>query len=87
MKKTVAPVDGTIRVARQVSGRKGKGVTVISGVPLDSAGLQMLARELKKRCGSGGTIKEEVIEIQGDHCELLLEELSSRGWRVKRSGG
>ena len=76
-----------MRVARQIQGRKGKGVTVITGVPLIGAELDALATQLKKRCGSGGTVKDGVIEIQGDHRDLLLAELQQRGWTVKRSGG
>jgi translation initiation factor 1 len=79
--------DGVVRVGRQTKGRKGKGVTTISGVPLDSASLKLLGKELKRRCGSGGTVKDTIIEIQGDHRELLFEELQKRGWQVKRSGG
>lgn len=79
--------DGVVRVARQVQGRKGKGVTVVSGVPLDGAGLAALAAELKKRCGSGGTVRDGLIEIQGDHRELLLGLLAQRGWTVKPAGG
>ncbi len=86
-KKAVAPSKGGVRVGRETKGRKGKGVTVISGLPLDNNGIAVLAKELKKRCGSGGTVKKGVIEIQGDHRDLLLEELSKRGWSAKRSGG
>lgn len=85
--KTVAPGDGIVRLGRQTKGRKGKGVTTISGVPLDSTGLRALGKELKKRCGTGGTVKDNIIEIQGDHRDLLLVELEKRGWQVKRSGG
>ncbi len=76
-----------VRVGRETAGRSGKGVTVISGVPLDAAALAELASELKKRCGSGGTVRDGVIEIQGDHRDRLVEELVKRGWTVKRSGG
>jgi translation initiation factor 1 len=79
--------DGVVRIGRQTKGRKGKGVTTISGVPLDSASLKVLGKELKRRCGSGGTVKDGIVEIQGDHRELLFEELQKRGWQVKRSGG
>ncbi len=79
--------DGVVRVSRQTQGRKGKGVTVITGVPLAGAELQALATRLKKRCGSGGTVRDGVIEIQGDHREALLPELQQRGWTVKQSGG
>jgi translation initiation factor 1 len=79
--------DGNVRVGRETKGRKGKGVTIITGVPLAHAEMQALATHLKKRCGSGGTLKDGVIEIQGDHRDLVVEELQKRGWNVKRSGG
>ncbi len=79
--------DGIVRVARETKGRKGAGVTVISGIPLDGEELKALAKELKTLCGSGGTVKGGVIEIQGDHRDRLLEALAKRGWKVKRSGG
>jgi translation initiation factor 1 len=79
--------DGIVRISRQTKGRKGKGVTLIAGVPLDQAGLQRLAKQLKRKCGAGGTVKDGVIEIQGDHRHLLLEELQARGYTVKRAGG
>ncbi len=79
--------DGVVRVGRETKGRKGKGVTLISGVPLPPEELKALAKELKTRCGSGGTLKEGVIEIQGDHRDVLIELLKNRGWPVKRSGG
>ena len=79
--------DGVVRIGRVTKGRKGKGVTTISGLPLDSQGLLALGKVLKKRCGSGGTVKEGVLEIQGDHRDMLFEELQKQGWRVKRCGG
>lgn len=80
-----APVgDGTIRVRLETKGRKGKGVTVITGVPLAPAELAALGKQLKQQCGAGGTVKEGAIEVQGDHCESLAEALKQRGWRVKR---
>lgn len=78
---------GQVRVGRQTQGRKGKGVTVITGLPLAEEALLDLARELKQRCGTGGTVKDGVIEIQGDHRDALVEELSRRGYAAKRSGG
>lgn len=81
------PRDGVVRVSRQTKGRKGKGVTLITGVPLDAAELVELAKDLKRRCGSGGTIKDGVIEIQGDHRDLIVTELEKRGWKVKIAGG
>jgi translation initiation factor 1 len=79
--------DGVIRVSRQTKGRKGKGVTVIAGIPLSASDLSALATELKKKCGSGGTLRDGVIEIQGDHRDLLVGLLQTRGWTVKRAGG
>ena len=86
-KKQLTASDGIVRIGRETKGRKGKGVTVISGVPLDQSDLQELSKELKKRCGSGGTVKDGVIEIQGDHRDQLFEEMQKRGWLVKRCGG
>jgi len=79
--------DGIVRVGRETKGRKGKGVTVITGVPLAAAELAQLATRLKRRCGSGGTVKDGVIEIQGDHRDLVVGELQKEGWTVKRAGG
>lgn len=79
--------DGIVRVGRETKGRKGKGMTVITGVPTHPEGLRSLAKELKQKCGTGGTVKDGVIEIQGDHRDLLINELQSRGYTVKRSGG
>jgi len=79
--------DGAVRVGRQTKGRKGKGVTVVTGLPLVQADLEKLARDLKKKCGSGGTVRDGVIEIQGEHRDTLVEELGRRGYTVKRSGG
>ena len=62
-------------------------MTIISGVPLSEEEVQALAKELKKRCGSGGTVKDAAIEIQGDHRDTVIEELQKRGWKVKRVGG
>jgi translation initiation factor 1 len=86
-KRSLSAGDGIVRVSRQTKGRKGKGVTVISGVPLVEAELKELGKQLKAKCGAGGTVKDGVIEIQGDHRDLLMDELSKRGWTVKRSGG
>ena len=81
------PVDGVVRVSRETKGRKGSGVTIITGIPLDQAGLLDLARELKRRCGCGGTVRDGRLEIQGDQRELMLAEMKQRGWKVKLSGG
>ena len=79
--------DGVVRVGRETKGRKGKGVTVITGLPLTPSDLSKLSKQLKKRCGTGGTAKDGVIEIQGDHREVLLAELTKLGYKAKRSGG
>jgi translation initiation factor 1 len=79
--------DGIVRVSRETQGRKGKGVTVISGLGLPAAQLEKLATELKKKCGSGGAVTAGRIEIQGDHRDRLVEELTRRGWKAKRAGG
>ena len=79
--------DGIVRISRETKGRKGKGVTLIAGVPVDENTLHSLATQLKRRCGAGGTVKDRVIEIQGDHCGLLAEELTKQGYTVKRVGG
>lgn len=83
----LATLDGVVRIRRETKGRKGKGVTTISGVPLTSAALKVLAKRLKQRCGTGGAIKEGVIEIQGDHREVLRQALEAEGYKVKLSGG
>lgn len=79
--------DGIVRIQRQTAGRKGKGVCVITGLDLDDAELTKLAAELKKRCGSGGSVKDGVIEIQGDKRELIQTLLQSKGFIVKLAGG
>ena len=79
--------DGTVRLRREVKGRGGGTVIVITGIPLAPAELKELAGALKKRCGCGGTVKDGVIEIQGDHRDLLLGELQARGYKVKLAGG
>jgi translation initiation factor 1 len=79
--------DGIVRLQRQTKGRGGKAVTVISGVPLAGPELQALARDLKQKCGVGGALKGDTIEIQGDQRAVLKEELERRGYRVKISGG
>ncbi|MFA5515521.1 MAG: translation initiation factor Sui1 [Desulfuromonadales bacterium] len=87
-KEKPAPAgDGIVRIRRESKGRGGKTVTVITGLPLQGAALREVAGELKRRCGCGGTVKEGVVEIQGDHADLLLAELKTRGYVVKRAGG
>ncbi len=79
--------DGVVRIMRQTKGRKGKGVCLITGVPLPPAELEQLGKRLKQRCGAGGTVKDGVIEIQGDKRELLAQELKALGYTVKLAGG
>lgn len=76
-----------VRVGREVKGRAGKGVTVVTGLPLAEAAIEALATRLKKRCGSGGTVRDGVIEIQGDHRDAVVAELAKQGWPAKKSGG
>ena len=79
--------DGIVRVGRSTKGRKGKVVSTVTGIPGDADTLASIAGELKRRCGTGGTLREGVIEIQGDHRDVLVSELEERGLRVKRRGG
>ncbi len=76
-----------MRIGRETKGRKGKAVTVITGVSVDEIELKELAKQLKVMCGAGGAVKDGVIQIQGDHRRVLLEELGKRGWTVKPAGG
>ncbi|THC45245.1 translation initiation factor Sui1 [Massilia sp. Mn16-1_5] len=78
--------DGVVRVSRQSKGRGGKTVTLVKGVALDAAALAVLGKQLRTACGSGGTVKDGVIEIQGDHCELVMEVLGKQGHDPKRAG-
>ena len=79
--------DGIVRIMRDRKHRGGKTVTVITGVPASNEVITTLAQQLKKLCGSGGTVKDGVIEIQGDHCEKVQAKLSELGYKVKRAGG
>lgn len=79
--------DGIVRVMRDRKQRGGKTVTVITGVMGSEAEVSALAQQLKKLCGSGGTVKEGNIEIQGDHCEKVMTRLTALGYKVKRAGG
>ena len=84
---TLPEGDGIVRVSRESKGRGGKVMTLVTGVPLTGAELKTLAKELKKKCGVGGALKDGVIEIQGDQRDLLVSELSKRGFTVKKAGG
>ncbi len=85
--KTSLPGDGIVRVRREAKGRGGKIMTVISGIPLDTEEIHNLAAQLKRKRGTGGAIRNNAIEIQGDHVEWILAELSGRGMNAKRAGG
>lgn len=87
-KRSSAPLgDGHVRVRRETGGRGGKTVTTVRGLPLDEAALLAVAKQLKAACGSGGTCKDGVVEIQGDHVERVMAWLTSQGWKPKRAGG
>lgn len=79
--------DGVVRVRRETKGRGGRTVTVIDGIPLPNAGLRELATKLKQICGSGGSVKQGTIEIQGDHRDKVLAALKTRDYNVKLTGG
>lgn len=85
--KSVTPSDGFARVKRETKGRKGKGVIVISGLGLDSKALKELAKKLKKTCGTGGSVVNETIEIQGDKRDVIQQVLEKAGFKVKFTGG
>jgi len=86
-KKNQQQSDGVVRVSRQTKGRKGNGVCLIIGVPLGEVELKKLAKQLKKKCGSGGTVKNGVIEIQGNQREILVDALIKLGFKAKLAGG
>jgi translation initiation factor 1 len=81
------PRDGTIRIQREAKGRKGKIVTAVFGVPLENGDLEEFAKTLKRRCGAGGSVKDGVILIQGDHRQTLLAEIKRHGYTAKPAGG
>lgn len=85
--KSLPPVDGVVRVSRQTKGRKGSGVCLVTGVPLNEVGLKKLGKQLKVKCGTGGTVKNGIIEIQGDHREKLVDLLVKLGYKAKLAGG
>ncbi len=79
--------DGVVRVSREAKGRAGKGVTLIKGLALEPAALNEMGKQLKSGCGSGGTVKDGVIEVQGDHVDKIVQTLKEKGFSVKRAGG
>ncbi len=76
-----------MRVGRETKGRKGKGVTIVTGLQLSGDQLEKLAKELKAKCGAGGTLKQDIIEIQGDHRGAIVALLQEKGFVAKRAGG
>ena len=79
--------DGIVRISRSTKGRRGKLVTVINGLPFSQNQLRQLGKELRQKCGTGGTVKNRSIELQGDHRDFLVSELQNRGFTVKKAGG
>lgn len=79
--------DGIVRVSRETKGRGGKAVTLVRGLPLDDAALAAIGKRLRGACGAGGTVKDGVIEVQGDHADRVVPLLQAEGWTVKRAGG
>ena len=88
MRSGAAPAgDGIARVSRETKGRGGKAVTLVRGLPLDAQALAALGKRLRTACGAGGTLKDGVIEVQGDHADRVVALLQAEGWIVKRAGG
>lgn len=85
--KAAVAGDGVVRVSRQTKSRGGKAVTVVKGLALEGAALAVLGKQLRAACGAGGTVKDGVIEVQGDHCEAILAALNKQGYRAKQAGG
>lgn len=83
----LAKGDGVVRVSRETKGRGGKAVTLVRGLALDDAALAALGKQIRTACGSGGTVKDGVIEVQGDHCDRVLALLAAAGHKSKRAGG
>lgn len=79
--------NGVVRVSRETKGRGGKSVTLVKGLALDAEALAVLGKQLRTACGTGGTVKDGVIEVQGDHCERVMEALRKHGHAPKRTGG
>jgi translation initiation factor 1 len=85
--KPAPATGGVVRVSRETKGRNGKSVTVVRGLAMDSGAMTLLGKEIKSACGSGGTVKDGVIEVQGDHVERVIAFLKARALVVKRAGG
>jgi len=86
-KQSIYPNDGIVRIRREVKSRKGKAVTAVFDVPLDNKKLKQFGKTLKRLCGTGGTVKDGVIIIQGDHRKTLLDEIEKQGYTIKFAGG
>jgi translation initiation factor 1 len=87
-KQAAAPKgDGAVRVSRETKGRGGKAVTLVRGLPLQAEPLAQLGKQLRTACGAGGTVKDGVIEVQGDHADRVTELLKAQGYSAKRAGG
>ena len=87
-RKQAKPIgDGNVRISRETKGRKGKGVTLVKGLAMDAATLKLMGKKIKTMCGSGGTVKKGIIEIQGDHIERILDYLKEQGIKAKQAGG
>ncbi len=86
-RRAAPATDGIVRVSRETKGRGGKAVTLVKGLDLEPSALLKLAQQLKAACGSGGTVKDGVIEVQGEHRDRLIELLAAQGHNVKRAGG
>jgi len=84
--KAPPKTDGIVRVSLQTKGRGGKSVTLVKGLPLDAAALAVLGKQLRSACGSGGTVKEGVVEVQGDHVTTIMAALQKQSYHVKRAG-
>ncbi len=85
--RPLAPGDGIVRISRETKGRGGKAVTLVRGLAMEATALDALAKQLKAACGSGGTVKDGVVEVQGDHADKLTALLKAQGFEVKRAGG
>ena len=85
--RLTAKADGIVRISRESKGRGGKTVTVVRGLDLDDSALATLGKGLRTACGAGGTVKDGVLEVQGDHVERVTVWLGAQGWVVKRTGG
>ena len=83
----ISQINGAVRISLQTKGRGGKSVTLVKGLPLDTAALAVLGKQLRSACGSGGTVKDGVVEVQGDHVATVMAALQKLGHDIKRSGG